>query len=247
MALCEIRWNSRVLEQSVGTLVILPDDANPPFATYYLLHGRSDDYTTWLRRTRIEVYAAAYPMMVVMPDGFLGFYTNNHQGPAYAKYIGEELVEMIERDFPARANPKARCIGGQSMGGYGALRVGLGYAGKFISINSHSGGLMAGSRERPPKRFPKMSRIFSAHPRGTDHDLLHLARRAKSAGKLPRMRIDCGLSDHLLRDNRDFHAALQKSGIDHEYLEFPGGHDWEYWDLHIREALAFHARAMGLV
>lgn len=126
MALCEIRWFSQVLEQHVGTMVILPDGGKPPFATYYLLHGRTDDFTTWLRNTRVEWYARTYPFMIVMPDGFLGYYTNNHNGPAYAKYIGEELVEMTERNFPAIPRASARFIGGQSMGGYGA--VGLRWA-----------------------------------------------------------------------------------------------------------------------
>jgi putative tributyrin esterase len=241
MALCEIRWHSNVLDQEVGTMVVLPEWAKPPFPTFYLLHGRTDDHTTWLRNTRIEWYAREYPFLIVMPDGFLGFYTNNHDGPRYAEYIGQELVEMIERTFPVIPKPSARFIGGQSMGGYGALRIGLGYAGKFASVNSHSGGLMSGSRDRPPTRFAKMSRIFSPHPRGTEHDLILLAKRAKAARKLPRILIDCGVEDHLLQDNRDYHAALEKAGIRHVYREFPGGHNWDYWDLHVRDALEFHS------
>jgi putative tributyrin esterase len=244
MALCEIRWYSRVLDQQVGTLVILPEASRPPFATFYLLHGRSDDYTTWLKSTRIESYAAAWPFIIVMPDGFNGYYTNNDQGPAYATYIGEELVEMIQRNFPAIPKPSARCIGGQSMGAYGALRIALGYAGKFTSASAHSGPLMAGSRDTPPKRFPNMSRIFSPHPRGTEHDLIFLARQAKQRGKLPRISIDCGQEDHLLQDNRDYHQALEKLEVPHHYKEFPGGHNWDYWDQHVRDDLEFHARAM---
>jgi putative tributyrin esterase len=241
MALCEIRWHSQILERQVGTMVIVPEEAKPPFPTFYLLHGRSDDYTTWLRLSRIEWYAKGYPFVIVMPEGFLGYYTNNDDGPAYAKYIGEELVEMIERNFPVIAKPSARHIGGISMGGYGALRIGLGYTGKFASVNSHGGPLMAGSRDRPPTRFAKMWKIFSKHPKGTEHDLVLLAKRAKRAGKLPRMLIDCGREDHLLQDNRDYHAALEEAEVGHLYREFPGGHNWDYWDLHVRDALAFHA------
>ena len=63
---------------------------------------------------------------------------------------------------------------------------------------------------------------------------------------MPKLRIDCGADDFLIEHNREFHAHLNKLKVPHEYAEFPGAHTWDYWDLHIREALAFHARALGL-
>ncbi len=246
MSLCEIRWLSKVLDKRVATSVILPDAGTGPFAVYYLLHGLSDDNTAWQRQSRIEVYAANLPLIIVMPDGLRGYYTDNDDGPAYGRYIGEELVEMVKRNFPAKSEPSARCIGGMSMGGYGALRIALGYAGKYISANSHSGGLMSGSRDTPPTRFPEARRIFGEHPRGSNHDLVHLAQKAQAEGRLPQMRIDCGRDDFLLQDNREFHQALEKLNIRHEYEEFAGNHDSNYWDEHVREALAFHASILGL-
>src|SRR4051794_22048985 len=120
MALCDLHWFSRILGKHVGTYVYLPDEPGAPFAAFYLLHGLGDDYTIWLRHTSIERYAAKHSMMIVMPDGYRGFYTDNAAGPAYAKYIAEELPAMIERTFPARGDRAARGIGGLSMGGYGA-------------------------------------------------------------------------------------------------------------------------------
>jgi len=111
MALCELHWSSSVLGKHVGTYVYTPDDAPSPFATLYLLHGLSDDYTIWLRRTSIERYATRHRLMIVMPDGFRGFYTNNAAGPAYATYIAKELVETIERIFPAKRSRESRGVG----------------------------------------------------------------------------------------------------------------------------------------
>jgi S-formylglutathione hydrolase FrmB len=247
MAFCEFHWSSGVLQKQVATNVILPDTGKPPFPVYYLLHGLSDDYTAWLRRTRIEIYAAAYPMIVVMPDGFRGFYTNNDQGPPYAEYIARELPAMIERTFAAIPAREGRCIGGLSMGGYGALRAALGYPDRFISANSHSGALMNGSRQTPPLRIPEARSVFGDHPAGSDHDLLHLARQCRQVGTVPQIRIDCGSNDFLLADNREFHRGLDEIGIAHEYQEFPGDHNWDYWDTHVREALAFHAKILKLI
>jgi len=52
-----------------------------------------------------------------------------------------------------------------------------------------------------------------------------------------RLYIDCGLDDAELDDNRVFHAALVRLDVPHEYHEFPGGHGWGYWRVHLRDAL----------
>jgi S-formylglutathione hydrolase FrmB len=252
MVCSELSWFSQILGMHVTTRVLLPDRGRGPFATFYLLHGLSDDHTMWHRRTRVEMYAAALPLIIVMPQGFRGFYTDNEAGPAYARYIGEELPAMIERTFPAKRTRRGRCIGGLSMGGYGALRIALGYPHRFVSVNSHSGAVMHGTRSWSGQGTAavtsvEMRRVFGARPRGSSHDLLELARRARRSSKpLPRILIDCGTEDHLLEYNRALHAGLNKLAIAHEYREFLGGHDWDYWDAHVREALRFHADALGL-
>ncbi len=62
---------------------------------------------------------------------------------------------------------------------------------------------------------------------------------------LPRLLLDCGTDDFLLDANRRLHADLTRTGIPHLYREFPGGHDWDYWDAHIQEAIQFHADGDG--
>lgn len=247
MAFCQMHFFSDGLLKQVGLDVILPDKqvcgGRGPFATYYLLHGLSDDHTIWHRRTRIEWYVRDLPLIVVMPDGFRGFYTNNNEGPAYANFFARELPDFIERIFPAKKSREGRCIGGLSMGGYGALRIALGFPDRFISANSHSGALMAGTS---PRTDPEFRRIFSEHPAGTEHDLLTLVDRAARSKTFPKLLVDCGKDDQLIDHNRKFHAALKKQKIAHEYNEFPGGHDWDYWDEHVQEAINFHARALKL-
>jgi putative tributyrin esterase len=248
MAICELHWGSGVLGRQVTTQVILPDRGKPPYAVFYLLHGLSDDHTIWSRRTRIETYVANLPLIVVMPDGGRGYYTDNEHGPAYARALAEELPAMIERTFPAAKSRRARCVGGLSMGGYGALRLALGYPDRFCSATSHSGALLAGTR--PPREgdlhADEFLLVFGARPAGSSHDLLALAARCQVRGELPRLRIDCGTEDFLLDHNRTFHERLVEMKIPHEYEEFPGAHSWDYWDLHVREAIAFHARVMKL-
>lgn len=222
--------------------VILPDQGKGPFPVFYLLHGLSDDYSIWHRRTRIEAYVASRGVIVVMPDGYRGFYTNANEGPAYFDYMTKDLVDCVDRIFPTRRSRNGRCVGGLSMGGYGALRMALGRPDLFASATSHSGALLVASGAKSSLQGPELNRIFGRKPAGSDHDLLELARRCKKAGTLPKIRIDCGTEDFLLEHNRQYHQHLDKMGIAHEYQEFPGNHNWDYWDLHVREALDFHGK-----
>ncbi|OHE80360.1 MAG: hypothetical protein A3G75_05135 [Verrucomicrobia bacterium RIFCSPLOWO2_12_FULL_64_8] len=152
-------------------------------------------------------------------------------------------------------------MGGLSMGGYGALRLALGYPERFCSVHSHSGALIQRNltltprqaarhelfKNHPPGFITELRRIFGRHPIGTTHDLIALIRRARRRGRrLPEILIDCGREDPLLKYNQRFHRRLEAMKVPHVYQEFPGTHDWDYWDLHIPEALAFHASNLGL-
>lgn len=223
---------------------ILMPQRGGPFATLYLLHGLSDDYTIWQRRTRLESYVDALdlPLMVVMPDGGRGFYTDAVEGFAYESSIVNDLVPLIDNTF--RTTGK-RSIGGLSMGGYGAVKLALKHPHLFVAAHSHSGALTVGfgldGRDEPFKR--EMVRIFGEAPRGGPEDTFALA---QSTSPRPALHIDCGTEDFLLGSNRAFTAHLQAIGYEHHYQEFPGSHNWDYWDLHIREALQFHARHLQL-
>ena len=61
MPWAQVHWRSEVLAKQTTMQVILPSVGRPPYATLYLLHGLSDDSTTWLRRSRIEAYVRELP------------------------------------------------------------------------------------------------------------------------------------------------------------------------------------------
>ena len=120
MALCEIRWQSQVLDKPWRRL------SYSPIATAASRRSRRITCSTAMAMTivsgsgeRASRFMAQYPIAIVMPDGFHGFYTDNEQGPAYGKYH-EEMIGVMERNFPLRAERSARAIGGLSMGGYDA-------------------------------------------------------------------------------------------------------------------------------
>lgn len=248
MAFCEMHYFSPSLGMQTAANIILPEGKGPgPFPVFYLLHGLSDDHTIWSRRTSIERYVADLPLIVVMPNGGRGFYVDAVEGFAGERAIIQDLIGFVDGTFHTIAERSGRCIGGLSMGGYGALRLALGNPDIFCSAASHSGALAFGHRngEWEGDRAVEFARILGSTPKGGFNDLFAITERTEIA-RLPHLRIDCGVDDFLIEDNREFHHHLKKIGVPHEYAEYPGAHSWDYWDIHVREVIAFHAKNLGL-
>lgn len=244
MSLLHINYYCPALNKQSAMYVVLPEGEGP-FPVVYQLHGLSDDYTIWLRRTSIERYAERYGMMVVMPDGDRGFYTDMQSGWACYEAHLLEGVRYIDRTFRTIATSAGRGIGGLSMGGYGAMKLGLKYPELFGSVAAHSGAMCITSLYENAEWVAYLQSIFGDTMNPAD-DCMVLA---EQPGRKPALRFDCGTEDFLLEQNRAFDAHLTRLGIEHIYEEFPGAHDWEYWDEHIVEALRFHRKcfSMGMV
>ena len=247
MSIVCLRWKSNVLGNETRLTAVLPDDVPPPWPVLYLLHGMWDTCDAWLDKARLARHLAGRPIAVFTPDGFNSWYTNHHDGPRWFDHVADELPAFVERTFHVRTDCGGRCVGGLSMGGYGALRLTLARPDRYASAHSHSGGVMHGSRPGPGAGSSLdaglFRRIFGDDPAGTDHDLLALADRLPATSR-PALRLDCGTGDFLHADNVAFHDALAARGVAHEWHEHPGGHDWDYWDARLPAALDFHLAAL---
>jgi putative tributyrin esterase len=248
MAFATINYFSRALEKASSLNIVFPDDPaiTKPWSVFYLLHGLSDDHTIWMRRTSIERYVAGLPLVVVMPDGGRGWYSNAQVGYRYEDDLIQDIIGLVDRTFPVKAERAGRCIGGLSMGGYGAVKVGIKHHDMFASVNSHSGAVGIMHDPTTVKGLgEEFGRIFGNTPADGPEDPFSLV-KALDHGRLPALRLDCGKDDFLLPQNRSFHKHLEELHIKHEYEEFQGGHDWAYWDKHVQEAIAFHVRNLSL-
>jgi len=185
------------------------------------------------------------PLAVVMPDGGRGFYCDAVNGPAHESHIIKDVISFVDTHFNTRAERAGRVTNGLSMGGYGALKLALKFPDMFCSVVSHSGGVAAGHKSFRDELASETRLIYGDDPVGGKDDLWAIAEKADKV-KLPAIRIDCGLDDFLLEDNRAFHQHLNNLNISHEYEEFPGEHNWDFWDTHIQKAIEFHAKALGI-
>ena len=248
MAFATINYYSHALNKASQFNVVFPDspEAPRPWSVLYLLHGLSDDHTTWMRRSLIERYVLGYPLMVVMPDGGRGWYTNAAEGEAFEDDLVGQVIGLVDKTFSVKAERSGRAIGGISMGGFGAVKLGLKHPDMFASVHSSSG--LPAFLQHPDEAkllSPEASRIFGANPKDGPEDPFRLAREVNPK-KAPALRLDCGEEDPFLRQNRVFHEHLNALGLAHEFVERPGTHNWEYWDARLREAVDFHRKHLSV-
>lgn len=211
--------------------------------TLYLLHGMSDDEGTWMRRTSIERYAEEHGLAVVMPDGGLGWYTDMYRGLAWFKFISGELPALCRRFFPILSDKREDTyIGGNSMGGYGALKCALRAPRTFSRVISLSGALDAADtaiNNTVPATRRYWEDVFgpAEDVSGSENDLFAAATALTDPALRPRIYMWCGTEDFLYAQNIRMRDHLRALGYDLMYEESPGDHQWRHWDKKIADAL----------
>lgn len=252
MALIHCNFFSTVLDLSSSMEVILPEPDRSPegkaqeekklFPVLYLLHGLSDDHTIWQRRTSIERYVRDLNLAVVMPAVERSFYTDMARGPKYWSFISEEVPLIARSLFPISGARRDNYVAGLSMGGYGALKLGLTYPERYAAAASLSGALDVSQIVKGPSRTWKneMRNIFGDLKKvvGSQNDLFALAENvARSKWKKIPLYAWCGTEDFLIESNRRFEAHAESLGLHLTYEEEPGIHEWSYWDRLIQRVL----------
>ena len=254
MALIECHFFSSTLGMSSSINVILPErpleELGKPkkHPVLWLLHGRSDDHTIWMRRTSIERYASAAGLAVVMPAVGLSWYQDMAIGQAYRTYLSEELPLVARSFFPLSEKRQDNFIAGLSMGGYGAFLHALAQPGKYAAAASLSGALDIATNVASANPMWQAS-FQSAYGdlskvKGGNADLMALAKRlARSAGPKPALYACCGSDDFLLENNHSFVAHAKKIGLPLTYEEHVGhSHEWGYWDQQIQRVIEWLPR-----
>lgn len=236
------RFHSTSLQREMPYRVALPAGYPHGAARYpvlYLLHGLDGHYTDWTERTSLASHLAGINLIVVMPEGANSWYVNWLEGTRerWEDYLAGDLVAEIDARFATMPDRAARFIAGLSMGGYGAIRMGLKHPERYAAAASLSGAFNItrldtfGWTEGLRAEFAQAFGPQGSERRAAD-DVFALAKRASPAG-LPFFYIDCGAGDTFLPANRELAAILQERKLPYEYRETPGAHNWAYWDRQI--------------
>ena len=246
MIYLDMKFRSEALSGNAQLSLLLPDGAES-FKTLWLLHGLYGDHTSWMRNSSIERYAAQYGIAVVMPNAQNSWYADTAYGARYFSLITEELPALLKKRLKGYSKKREdNAIAGLSMGGYGALKLGLRLPERFSAIAALSPVVDLERRFNAPESaswLPELKNIFinptEAKQRG--NDLFTLAENAvKSGNPLPRIISFCGTEDFMIEDNRKFNSFMKELDFPEFYsYEYPGNHNWNFWDTHIQQALAF--------
>jgi S-formylglutathione hydrolase FrmB len=123
------------------------------FATLYLLHGFTGKIGNWTKNgyqgmrlgpmmDRLIAKGAIRDMVVVVPNGdnaYRGsFYTNSSVTGNWEDFISRDLVSYIDRNYRTIARAGSRGITGHSMGGYGAILMGVKHPDVFGAVYAMS-------------------------------------------------------------------------------------------------------------
>lgn len=247
MAVIELHYRSQILRMSTTVTILLPDIPVPEggFPTVYLLHGFSEDDSAWLRHSRIEDHVGRRGMAVVLPCGYNSAYTDMRYGMNYFSYLADELPKYLASVLPLSRDPKKTFVGGDSMGGYGAMKWALSRPDFFGAVCSFSGSLRvqdrmegksansgnqcAGMYGDPPVIIPEEQDLF-----------FMLGKLKEKAAEIPRIFCCCGTADkpHVYGAYLNFTKYAGELGVPVVARETKdAGHTWDFWESMIPEVL----------
>ncbi len=251
MALVQLSFKSKALMMQTSVNILLPMGMNKVdietindytyeskrFPVLYLLHGGTDDYSSWLRLSSIERYAEEKGIAVVMPNADMSAYTDMVHGQNYWTYISEELPQFLKAAFPISDKREETFAAGLSLGGYGAFKLALRKPENFAAAASLSGALDMNDLVSKMKKFETVFGDVSNIP-NSNNDLFYLLKQIKERNiSQPELFQACGTEDFLYEDNVRFRDYARELTIPLTYEEGPGGHEWEYWDTNIKRVL----------
>lgn len=252
MAVLHVTFLSDSLKRTVPITVILPVDkivngssAVPVqgYKTLYLLHGLLGSCNDWLYNSRVQQWAEAKNLAVVMPSGDNSFYVDQlTPNNDYGTFIGKELVEITRKMFPLSHRREDTFLAGLSMGGYGAIRNGLVYGETF----SHIAGLSSAVHlfelppETPGRTLISEDLVFGdmkAASKTDKNPRIALSLLKARSGPIPKMYLSCGLQDSLLDSNRTLRDYFLSMGVDVIWEECDGTHNWDFWNDQLQKVL----------
>ncbi len=158
--------SSKILGRDVSYCVSLPPgykNSTRRYPVLYFLHGLFEEPISWKERGGEAILekqrqgGKLREFVLVLPEGKRSFYVNSRNGDVnYEDFFIREFIPWIDQRYRTLKDANYRAVSGTSMGGYGALHLGMKYPHLFGAVSAHSPVLVT----RPAER----ARTFAAHP-----------------------------------------------------------------------------------
>ncbi len=208
--------------------------------------------------------ASAPEMIIVMPDGLSdAFYINNFdKSIRWEDFFYEEFIPEIEKKYRISANVRTRAIAGLSMGGYGSLYHAVKHKDKFGACYAMSAAVLLVEPMKEGDEGSEWQKKFNLKTWGPNnseglpenykkHSVHEMFREMEAikpqqggfpfmgGPQLPKICIDCGDDDFLLKQNTELVHIMKSKNVPFEFRVRDGGHTWEYWRTALGLALEF--------
>lgn len=259
---------SKEVGKSVEYSVLLPGEYSSDgkkLPLLLLLHGGGGSARTMARSSemldRLMTRKEIVPMVIVTPSCERSFYMNRHDGKAnWENFILNELIPTLRKNLNVEQDRRGLAVMGPSMGGMGSLRLAFKRPELFFAMAAHAPGIEAGTtfKEVPsdkylPVRSMRLQEDIFGKPVDEDgywtkNNPAFLATQNVDAIKKSGLKIflDVGTADTAgcYPGTEYLHKVLQKSGIDHEYLEIKDGkHDAVFFGPAMQRGAKFISKA----
>lgn len=243
-----IEVKSAKMNRNIKCTVIVPEQyfdldlQDEQYPVIYLLHGAWGSYRDWPTKANLDDLASDYSVIIVCPDGQDSWYLDSPIDPSFQfeTFISKELVKYIDSNYRTLRSPGYRAITGLSMGGHGALWVGLQHPEVFGSCGSMSGGVDITKFPNKWKIDQRLGKYEDNKQAWADHAVINIVDKIKPGQNII---IDDGSEDFFYEVNLNLHKALLDRKIKHDFTIRPGGHTWEYWVNSLDYHMLFFAKA----
>ncbi len=263
MALLQVYYLSEAIKRVVTFHMYLPNDVQDEFKdgnphyqrgtkTLYLLHGFTGNAADWVSGSDTMELSRKYNLAIVMPSGENSFYIDRKAtGQAYETHVSRELREYVSSTFGLSDKKEDVYIGGLSMGGFGAIRMGIRNSNRYGAAFGLSSALIIDevSRLTPDNKegfalqlanYEYYYEIFGDPGKIKESvcnpEFLVKENRKNGIKTLP-LFLACGTEDALVENNRRFRNFLQEQGEEVVYHESAGIHDWKFWNEYLEPAI----------
>lgn len=235
---------SNSMNKNIKCVVIKPSSykkKKTKFATVYLLHGWSGNYTDWITKVpEIKQYADEYQLLIVCPDGnYSSWYFDSPMNDKmrYETYVSLEVPHYIDSAYKTIADKNHRAITGLSMGGHGALMISWHHPETFAAAGSMSGGVDLNESKNKFDIIKVLGDTLTHADNWKNYSVINIVENKLSDSLA--LIIDCGVNDIFITGNRKLNQKLSDLKVPHEYMERPGEHNWNYWKYSVHFQLLF--------
>ena len=220
------------MQKDVPAIVVIPESKEKvkKYPSVYLLHGYGGSFMDWSSHMDLRPLAEKYQCIIICPDGAkASWYLDSPEvkESQYETFVAVELIQFIDLNFPTIKSREKRVVTGLSMGGHGALFLAIRHPEKFSVAGSMSGVVDLPNSSVKKELAVKLGPYEEYPARWNDNSIVNMMEEIRTANLA--LLIDCGVDDYFIGDNRNLHQRLLDAKIDHDYIERPGKHSWDYW------------------